>query len=155
MSDDKIKVLTIDDILRAKDITVVPVDVPEWGGRVYVRSMSALQRERFNTEIRKLSAGKPAEFTKEQTNGALVQFSLCDEYGVPLSTDPSHVAALMDKNSDAMQRVVDASAVLNNLSGDTSEVSKNALPGMKVNGSVLSLTSPDSSDERTSNSSVN
>jgi len=50
MAEDK-KALTKEQILGASDIEIEKVDVSEWGGFVYVKGMTAKQRDDFEASI--------------------------------------------------------------------------------------------------------
>ncbi len=41
--------LTKDDILEINDIKIENVSVPEWGGEICVKSMTSIQRDKFET----------------------------------------------------------------------------------------------------------
>ena len=47
--------LTRDKILAAKDLEPVKIDVPDWGGSVYVRALSASDRLDFEDKSAKLA----------------------------------------------------------------------------------------------------
>ena len=47
----EIRILTADDILRAEDLPRELVEVPEWGGAVYVRGLTAWERSEFENEM--------------------------------------------------------------------------------------------------------
>lgn len=70
------------DQLKAKDresrSRVHPVEVPQWGMTVYVRRMSATDRDAFATEF------KLAEQGGRPLRGWLAALCLCDEKGTPL-----------------------------------------------------------------------
>jgi hypothetical protein len=123
----EMKDLTAQDILAVQDIKVVPVDVPEWGGRVYVRSMSGTTRERYVESIREIKGkGKKQEIKilLIESGAKLAQQTMCDKDGNLLFT-PQQVRELGEKSSAALQRVIDKAAELNGLSDDAEEDAKN------------------------------
>lgn len=136
------RVLSADQILAAEDIGIEAVDVPEWGGTVYVRAMTALQRERYLDSMRKV-IGEGAKATVKTIlafgSAKLVALTVCDQNGNLLfDTSPETVQKLALKSAKAMERVVDVSARLNNL--DEDEEKKKKADG-KNGSAVLTETS--------------
>jgi hypothetical protein len=115
-----LRLLNRDAILAAVDITVEKVDVPEWGGVVYVKALSGTDRERYLDSIH-VTKGRGKHATREvvlqQASAKLAVLAICDEQGTRLFTD-ADVEALGKKSAKALQRVVDAAAKLNGLSDD-------------------------------------
>jgi len=91
--------LTKAEILSATDRSPVRVDVPEWGGHVYVRGLSGTQRGELE-EWQTANAGSVG------MDGQLVAMSLCDETGEPLGFSDAEVDSLNDRSSVALQRVI-------------------------------------------------
>ena len=54
------------DILGAKDLGLTPVEVPEWGGTVYVRSMTARERITWEGMIREQFVGARRSFRRRR-----------------------------------------------------------------------------------------
>lgn len=99
--------LTASQILAANDVKVEPVDVPEWGGTVYVRVLRGTDRDQFEEWI-----------NKEKDRSVRCRFlvlTLCDEKGSLLFT-PEQVAALGEKSGEVLGRVFDKAWDLNYLS---------------------------------------
>jgi hypothetical protein len=99
--------LSASQILSANDTKVEPVDVPEWGGKVYVRVLRGTDRDRFEEWV-----------NKEKDKSVRCHFlvlSLCDERGALLFT-PDQVAALGEKSGDVLARVFEAAWDINYLS---------------------------------------
>jgi hypothetical protein len=90
-------------ILEANDVTKKLVKVPEWGGEVYVRSMSGEDRDRFENLIVQ-SNGKSAKSNLENFRAKLASMTLCDEAGVLLFNEED-VKALSKKSATALQRI--------------------------------------------------
>lgn len=123
--------LTATDIIDADDVVIERVEVPEWGGHIYVRSMEAATKERYIDSIRKtVGKGKNAttEVVLEKSSAKLVSLSACNKNG-ELLFNLGMVNVLAKKNSAAMQRVVNVAARLNGLSDDADEDSKNDSAG--------------------------
>jgi hypothetical protein len=112
-----VKVLTADDILAIEDISIVPVDIPEWGGMVYVKAMTSLQRERY-FEMLKRTVGKGRKAREkvvlEKASALLVQMTACNAQGELMFTR-EQVSALSLKASKPMERICDAASKLNGL----------------------------------------
>jgi hypothetical protein len=121
------KTLGRDDILSADDIRIEQVDVPEWGGTVYIRTLTGLQRERYVESIRRtVGHGKKqsVEIVLQQSGAKLAAQTLCDESGKLLFTE-ADIPALARKSARALQRVIDASARLNGLDDEAENDAKN------------------------------
>lgn len=116
--------LTRDDILNVKDIQVQEVDVPEWGGTVFVKGMTAKERDKFEASII-IHAGKTQRVNMNNIRAKLCSATICDEQGEPMFTEKD-IDALAQKSASAMQRVF---AVAQTLSGiteaDTEDLLKN------------------------------
>ena len=44
-------ILTRDQILQANDLVTETVEVPEWGGSVFVKSLTGVERDQFEAAI--------------------------------------------------------------------------------------------------------
>ena len=97
-----------DRIIGLSDSRVERVEVPEWGGHVYVRSLSVAELDRFRAdgERRKATAG-PHDATVR-----LVVLAACDERGVPLFR-PEDAETLRGRSVTAVERVGAAALRLN------------------------------------------
>lgn len=103
---DKPKPLSRAEILGAADIVVDGVDVPEWGGQVYIRAMSGAQRDKFETAV----LGKDLDNIRAR----MVVLTACDATGQRLFTD-ADVAAVSDKSAAVLDRIFWASLSLNKM----------------------------------------
>lgn len=106
--------LTRDQILQAQDIKTESVDVPEWGGNVYVKGMTGAERDAFEGSIVE-TRGKNTHVNVRNLRAKLVAQSVCDENGEPLFT-PKDVDALGKKSAAALQRVFDVASRLSGIS---------------------------------------
>lgn len=122
----EVKILTRAEILAADDIPRELVEVPEWGGSVYVRGLTAMERSEFENlmlglENRRIKVGKSDDMTIQMDMRVLrVRLSaLCmvDEKGNRLFGD-DEVEALGRKSADALNRIF---VVAQRLSGMTSD----------------------------------
>jgi len=122
-TDDKPKALTRDQILKADDLTIEPVDVPEWGGTVYVRVLSGEGKDTFEL----LTTGPDGARDVANFRAKWVAACACDETGAPLFS-AEDVAALGRKSGDALDRVFDAGWRLNKMGqGAQEELEKNSV----------------------------
>ena len=94
--------LTRDEILRAADCRPEPVSVPEWGGQVWIRPITAAERDRF--EMRFHAAEGAGRY--ENLRAALVAMALADEEGRRLLADED-AAALGAKSAAVLDRLFD------------------------------------------------
>lgn len=119
------KILTKDQILQANDIRTEEVDVPEWGGKVIVRTMSGAERDQLEASV----ITKPGERNLENLRAKIVALSVVDENGNRLFS-LENVRELTKKSARALDRVF---AVAQRLSGfrpkDVEELTKNSGPG--------------------------
>lgn len=110
--------LSKDAILSAADSKVQAVDVPEWGGTVYIRTFNAIERD-------KLSAQLTGAGGKDLMHALIARFGICDEKGVPLFVD-ADVLKLGAKSAIALTRVVDRIVALNKMRPeDVEQAAKN------------------------------
>lgn len=101
-----------DAILKTNDVRPVKVDVPEWGGHIYVRAMSGLDRDRFEQMI---FVGKGEDRRlNDNYRARLVCLTACDANGVRIFREDD-VPALGAKSAAALDRVVEAAAQLNGI----------------------------------------
>ena len=100
---DQKKVLTRDAILNAADIQTEAVEVPEWGGTVYVRALTGVERDEYEGS-RVSVKGKKVELNYKNTRAKLVALCAVDEQGSRLFTEED-VPALGRRNAAALNRV--------------------------------------------------
>lgn len=116
--------LSRDQILAAPDLPAHSVRVPEWGGDVFVRSMTGAERDAFEAAI----------FDGDKVNRANIRarlVSLCavDDKGDRLFSE-ADIEALGKKSAAALERVYAAASRLNALSpADVEELAKNSRTG--------------------------
>lgn len=102
--------LTKDQILAADDRPRELVPVPEWGGEVYVQTMSGRARDAWEASI----VTKDGTPVLEDMRAKLAVACMVDEHGATLFT-PADVAALSKKSASALQRVVEVAQRLNRI----------------------------------------
>ena len=126
----KSKLLSASDILGADDLAHERVDVPEWGGHVFVKTLTAGERDAFEASMFK-GRGKDRVENLENLRARLCALTLCDEAGVRLF-DAADVARLTAKSAKALDRVFDRAQRLNGMgAADIEEMVGNsgAAPG--------------------------
>jgi hypothetical protein len=130
-------------VLSEHDITTIPVATPEWpsvDGHIYVRLMSALQRERYLRWVRPMIYADAPSTMVEGSQIKLAAITMCDEHGELLcqgETDSDREAFAMQlgtKSYVALQRVIDVAAELNGLATRSRQDAKNALSSSLTSG---------------------
>lgn len=111
--------LTRDAILGASDIKSEDVHVPEWGGTVRVKGLTAAQRDRFEAES-VTGAGKRRDVNLVNIRARLVALSIVGDDGQPLF-NPGDVKALGDKSAGALDRVFSVASRLSGIGEDDIE----------------------------------
>lgn len=117
-------VLTRDAILAASDMPPIEaVHVPEWGGQVFVRPLTATERDQFERRVLQFKNGAKGS---QNLRSVLVAMAACDADGQRLFTDEDAVK-LGAKCAAAMDRVYEVASRLSGLTGaDTQELEKNS-----------------------------
>ena len=110
-------------ILAANDLPSKDVDVPEWGGTVRIRSMTATDRDAF--EIAQLEAQRDGRAAPDNIRARYVAACVIGEDGQPLF-DESEVTKLGNKSAKALDRVFTAITGMNSVEpGAVEEAAKN------------------------------
>jgi len=125
---EKKQVLSREDILGADDIVMELVQVPEWGGDVYVKGMTGAERDNWEAGIVK-TTGKETTVNMQNVRAKLCAVSICDADGKKLFT-PSDIKDLSKKSAAALQRVF---KVAQRLSGLTDDDVEELAEGLKDN----------------------
>ena len=100
--------LSIKDILAADDRRPVKVDVPEWGGHIWMRPISGKQRDKLTTY--------QSDFPDETGHEFMVLLAMCQEDGTPIEFDELDVQDLKDKNNSVIVRLAEMAATLSSVS---------------------------------------
>lgn len=115
------KKLSRDDILKAKTIKIDEFEIPEWGGIVYIRSMSGTERDEYETGI----ARDAREKKRTNARARLAAIVCCDESGNRLFTEED-IEALGAHNCGALEMIYTRAMRLNALTAqDIEELQKN------------------------------
>lgn len=111
--DGGLKDLTAEDILAANDDVVRAVEVPEWGGRVWVRGLTGSERDLFENSILEGRGRNQSVNLKNFRAKLVVAATVKGEHSKErLFADPSHVQRLGTKSARALQRVFDVAQEL-------------------------------------------
>lgn len=120
-------VLTKEQILSSDDLERELVDVPEWGGEVWVRTLRARERDQFEAESLQ-KKGENYETNFRNLRARLVALTMVDEEG-NLLFKGKDVEALGNKSARAMDRVFSVAQRLNGIGKhDIEELTKNSEP---------------------------
>ena len=120
-------ILTKDQILSAHDLKKIKIEVPEWGGAVYIKTITARERDQFEDTIYR--SKKKIDISNVRAH--LASLVLVDEKGANLfsADDINHLGR---KSATAMDRVFSAGCKLNGMTPkDIEELEKNSsiIPG--------------------------
>ena len=117
------EILTKENILGADDLKRDLVSVPEWGGHVYVRTMTGAERDDFETSMLDRKGRSRADAMKN-IRSRLCVLCLVDDKGHQLF-NRQDVERLSEKSASALDRVFTKAQQLNGLSGeDVEELAK-------------------------------
>ena len=127
------KILNRDEILGVNDQKIEKVPVPEWGGTVYVRSLSGTERDAFEASMATLGPdGNQDKLNLNNFRARLAAMSICDPDGKRLFSDQD-ADALGKKNVKALLRIYMTAARLSALRNsdmlELMEALKNARKG--------------------------
>lgn len=114
--------LTREAILRQAEerLPVESVAVPEWGGDVTVRTITAKERDLFEAGCRRVSKDGTAVPKLDNLRGRLAALVISDEKGNRLFTDDD-ASMLGDLSVKSLERVLDAARRLNGMGEDSVE----------------------------------
>jgi len=124
-------------IKNVNDRKTATINVPEWGGDVYIRKWSGKDRSMFFQKSIK-GSNEAAELnwdTLFENMTLVVALSLCDENGVALfTTKQEDIDILASKDGDVIQKIYQESLILNGLAKRSLEdAAKNLNPVQKEN----------------------
>jgi len=102
-----------EDILAVKDIQIELVPVPEWGGEVYIKGMSGLERDAFEASVIE-QKGNKQKVNMANVRAKLAAQTLCDEEGNRLFND-ADIKELGKKSASALQRVFEVAQRLSGI----------------------------------------
>ncbi len=122
--------LTKDQILNADDVHVKKLSIPKWGGDVYIKMLSAKERDCWESLCLKvgqcLKNGDFNDYANLSVKATLAFYSLCDEHGNRLFNDPSDIEKLNDKSGAVLDYISDEAQAFSQISDeDIEEIEKN------------------------------
>lgn len=109
-----IRILGREDILGAPDLANQLVDVPEWGGSVYVRTIRGSERDQYEQSLTERK-GKTVEVNMRNARAKLVALAAVDSEGKRIFSN-SDIALLGEKSAVALDRVYGVASKLAGLS---------------------------------------
>lgn len=117
------KLLTATEILSANDLPQELVEVPEWGGSVYVRGLSGSERDQYEISIHGARVDSKT-LNMANMRARLCALTICNENGERLFND-LQIEALGRKSAQALERVFDVARRLAGLTkADVDELAK-------------------------------
>lgn len=120
--------LTKDQILGQNTLPVEIVDVPEWGGKVRVKTLNARERDAFESSL-VVGKGKGQRTSTEMVRAKLVSVAVVDAEGKPIFT-AEDIERLGELSAAAMDRVYSVAAKLSGISeADVEDLAKNSGSG--------------------------
>ena len=109
-------------ILKAEDLKKEKVNVPEWGGEIYVRTMTGTERDSFEQEI--VNTDESANL--KNIRARLCVLTIIDDKGNRLF-DANDIEALGRKSALVLDRIFQVAQRLNGItSEDVEELAKNS-----------------------------
>ena len=115
--------LTKELILASDDLPRERVNVAQWGGDVFVRTMTGTDRDAFEASLITQDGGSDSRL--ENVRARLVALTLCDESGARLFDD-GEIAALGRKSARALDRVFSVAQRLNGIGTAEVDAAKKA-----------------------------
>jgi hypothetical protein len=115
------KDLTIADVFGVEDKLSESLDIPEWGGRIYVRVMSAKERSEIEDLYIKITDAKKetGKFRKE-----LIRRTWVDKSGNLMIIDDAVATHMMNKSALIIERIFEKACEVNGFRQKDVEVLK-------------------------------
>ncbi|WP_063042116.1 MULTISPECIES: hypothetical protein [Nocardia] len=113
--------LTKDAILAAEDLKFEEMHVPEWGGDVRLRTLTAKERDAFETGMVKINKKGQREDNLANLRARLVSLCMVDEKGYRIFTSATDVEALGNKSIAALGRVFEKCQEMNAMTDEDVE----------------------------------
>lgn len=110
--------LTADEILSADDLAIERVEVPEWGGHVYVRGLSGTDRDKFESsmiERRQRGRGTQSELKLDNVRAGLVARCIVSSQTKQRIFTDSQIETLGRKSAAALDKVYEVASRLSGL----------------------------------------
>lgn len=110
--------LTADEILSADDLELEQVDVPEWGGHVWVRGLSGTDRDKFEASMidrKQRGRNTTSELRLDNLRAGLVARCIVNSQTKQRIFTDHQVEALGRKSAAALDRVYEVASRLSGL----------------------------------------
>ena len=118
--------LTRDQIFAVQDIKKEPVEIPQWGGTVWVKGLTGAERDAFEISIMDFKDGKKPKMVLENMRAKLCVMTVCDENGRRLFKDED-IPTLGKKSAKALSIIFDKAQELSGLTDeDVDKLAKNS-----------------------------
>jgi len=111
--------LTREQILGITDIQIEELDVPEWGGKIYVKALTGAERDAFESSVIEMR-GSTRKINMRNVRAKLASMAICDEKGNRLFTD-ADVEALSKKSASALDKIFTVASRLSGISSEDEE----------------------------------
>ena len=118
MSDIKKMKLTKEQILKANDLIIREVDVPEWGGSIRMRTLSGKDRDSFEEVIQKRKKGQMLEL--RGLKAMLLSLTVIEEDGCPMFSE-GDLEKLNDKSSKVINDLFEVATKMNGIGEEAVE----------------------------------
>ena len=120
----------------ADDIQIEELEVPEWGGKIYVRGMSGTARDIFDESILVDGPkGQPQKASMIDARAKLAAATICNKEGILLFS-LKDIKALGKKSSAPLTRIFEVGQRLSGLSDADVEELKEELEANPSDGSA-------------------
>ena len=118
-------------ILGCEDLPLEKVNIKQWKMDVYVRGLSAAERDQFETEMFDV-VGKDVKMNRKNLRARLVVLTVCDEKGNRIFKDED-LAALGKKSGAALDKLFTLAQKLSGIgAADVEEMVSNLEKGQPV-----------------------
>jgi len=119
--------LTKDQILNVKDYQIEEVEVPEWGGSVFVRGLTGAERDEYEASMVQFQGSKIKSMEIRNIRARMAAYAICDADGNRVFSS-SDVLALSKKSAAALDRIMTVAARLSGMTAEDQELLRKNLP---------------------------
>lgn len=102
--------LNKESILKSDDLRREKVEIPEWGGHVWVRALSGKERDKYETSVVSRQ-GSRAKVDTKNIRARLASLTICDEEGNRLFSE-ADIEELGKKSASALSKIFNLSQKL-------------------------------------------
>jgi hypothetical protein len=125
---EKKKGLTKEQIIGFDDLKSEAVEVPEWGGTVFIRRMTGQERDAYEADVFE-TKGTTVTMKRENFRAKLVSRCLVDEAGERLFSD-AEISTLSKKSAAALDKCFAAAQRINGMAAvEQEKIEKNSVAG--------------------------